>query len=140
MSQFSDYIEPLVLDAIFNAVALTGPNSMYVSLYTVTPTDAGGGTEVSAGGYARLKVQKQSGSAPKWTSAVVDAPGFKVSNENTLTFGPNTAAWGAVLAFGVWDHLTTGNLLMWGALDTTKTLGVNDTLSWAIGALKLRAE
>jgi hypothetical protein len=140
VSQFSDYIEPLILNAVFNSVALDGAVDQYIALYTVTPSDAGGGTEVTGGSYARLSVDANSGAAPKWALAVADGVGHKVSNANTFTFAQATVGWGAVLAFGVFDHLTTGNLLMWGPLDATKTVGINDTLSFAIDGLKLRVE
>jgi hypothetical protein len=50
---FSDYLEDAVLDHVFRNTALTSPTTVYVALYTATPSDAGGGTEVSGGSYAR---------------------------------------------------------------------------------------
>jgi len=142
MSQFSDYAEPKILDALFNGVALTGPNSSYVALYTATPTDVtASGTEVTGGAYARVKVEKNGGSVPVWALAVVDAPGFVVDNANTITFPTATANWsGPVNSFAIYDHVTTGNLLMWGPLTATKTVNANDTFKFNIGDLNLRCE
>lgn len=143
MSQFSDYSEPKILDALFNAVALTGPNSMFVALFTVTPTDVtASGTEVSTGAtaYARVKIEKNGGSAPVWDLAVVDGAGFLVDNANTITFPTATGNWGDVKAFAIYDHVTTGNLLMWGPLTATKTVNANDTLKFPVGDLDLRCE
>ena len=53
MSGFSDYLEDKVLDHVFGGNAYTAPTTLYVALYTVAPSDTGGGTEVSGGGYAR---------------------------------------------------------------------------------------
>jgi len=140
MSQFSDYLEPRLLDATFNGVAWDGPNSTYIALYTVTPTDAGGGTEVTGGAYAREKVEINGGTSPTWDLAVVDGVGYLVDNTHTITFTTATANWGSVLAFGIWDHVTTGNLLMWGPLTATKTVNANDTFKFLAGALDLRCE
>ncbi len=140
MSQFSDYSEPKILDALFNGVTLTGPNTMWIALYTATPSDAGGGTEVSGGAYARAEVEKNGGTSPTWDLAVVDGVGYLVDNTHTITFATATASWGDVIAFGIFDHLTTGNLLMWGPLTATKTVGANDTFKFLAGALDLRCE
>ncbi|MHA1951227.1 MAG: phage tail fiber protein [Candidatus Thorarchaeota archaeon] len=141
MSQFSDYTEPKVLDAIFNNVAFGGPNSMYVALYTVTPTDVtASGTEVTGGSYARIKVQRNAGSNPKWNLAVNDTPGSAVDNLDTITFATATASWGNVVAFAIYDQLTTGNQLMWGPLTNTKTVNNNDTFKFLAGDLNLRCE
>ena len=47
MSGFSDYLEDKVLDHVFGGNAYTAPTTLYVALYTVAPSDTGGGTEVS---------------------------------------------------------------------------------------------
>ena len=46
MAGFSDYLEDKVLDHVFGGVAYTQPTK-HVALYTVAPTDTGGGTEVT---------------------------------------------------------------------------------------------
>ena len=53
MSGFSDYLEDKVLEHVFGGNAFTAPSTLYVALYTVAPSDTGGGTEVSGGAYAR---------------------------------------------------------------------------------------
>ena len=53
MAAFSDYLENKVLGHVFGGTAYTAPSTLYVALYTVAPSDTGGGTEVSGGGYAR---------------------------------------------------------------------------------------
>ena len=49
MAGFSDYLEDKVLEHVFGGNAYTAPGTHYVALYTVAPTDTGGGTEVSGG-------------------------------------------------------------------------------------------
>ena len=50
---FSDYLEDKVLEHVFGGNAFTAPSTLYVALFTVAPSDTGGGTEVSGGAYAR---------------------------------------------------------------------------------------
>ena len=44
---FSNYLETEILDHVFGGAAYTAPSTLYVALYTATPNDAGGGTELS---------------------------------------------------------------------------------------------
>ena len=53
MAGFSDYGENFALDAVFGSGTIP---TLYLALYTAAPTDAGGGTEVSGGSYARKSI------------------------------------------------------------------------------------
>lgn len=139
MSALSDYLEAALLNEIFNNTNLAPPTT-YVALFTSDPTDAGSGTEVSGGSYARVQVNPNGGSSPTWDSAAVDAPGYKVANTHDITFPAATAAWGTVTHFGIFDAASGGNLLYHGALDTSKAVGSGDTFKFAAGDLVLRAE
>ena len=50
MAGFSDYLENKVLEHVFENSAYTAPSTLYAALFTVAPSDTGGGTEVSGGG------------------------------------------------------------------------------------------
>ena len=136
----SDYAEDGVLDEIFNKVAFSVSHT-YLALYTATPTDTGGGTEVTGGAYARqLVYPNSSSSTPKWNLAAdTSTPtGAKhVDNANTISFPQATANWGSVKAFAVKDHLTTGNHIWWGVLDSTKAVSTGDTFKFSTGDLKV---
>ena len=56
MAALSDVSEKLVLDWLMTTGSATRPTAWYVALYTGAPSDSGGGTEVSTGGYARQTV------------------------------------------------------------------------------------
>lgn len=124
MGSKSDYLENKVLDHVLRNTAYTSPATVYVGLYTATPSDAGGGTELSGNGYARQ------------SCAFSAASGGSISNSGTVTFGPNTTSgWGTVAYFGIFDASSSGNLLYWGSLTASKTVAVGDSVSFAAGAL-----
>ena len=123
MGSKSDYLELEILDHTFGKGSFTPP-TIYVALYTVTPTDAGGGTECTGGSYAR-KVT----AGADWNVAASGS----ISNANDITFVEATASWGEVVAFGLFDALTVGNLLYWGAITTPKTIDNGDTAKFAGG-------
>jgi hypothetical protein len=56
-NNMSDYAENKVLELLVGKTAFSTPTA-YLALYTVTPTDAGGGTQVT-GGVQRLLVKLQ---------------------------------------------------------------------------------
>ena len=123
---FSDYLELEVLDHVLKTGAYTQPTNIYVALFTVAPTDAAGGTEVTGGSYAR-KVHNS------WDVAASGA----TENTGAITFVEATASWGTVVAFALFDAITAGNMLMWGDLTTSKAIGSGDTASFADGELDI---
>lgn len=139
MAALSNYLENALLQEVFNNANFSPP-ATYVALYTADPTDAGTGTEVSGGSYARVLVNPSSGGSPKWNAATADAPGYVVDNANDVTFPTATGSWGTVTHFGILDASTSGNLLFHGALDASKSVGVGDIFKFAAGDLNLRME
>jgi hypothetical protein len=109
----SDYLENKILEHSLGKTAYTMPTA-YVALYTAAPTDAGGGTEVSGGSYSRQTVT--------WGAA----SGGSITNSAAINFPVATAAWGTIVAVGIFDASTTGNLLWWGTLSTSKAISTND--------------
>jgi hypothetical protein len=131
---FSDFLELELLDHVWGNAAYTAPATIYVGLYTVAPTDAGGGTEVGTGtwsNYARVAVTNNATNFP------AAAAGAK-SNGTAISFGAATSS-GAVtvVAVGLFDASTAGNLLAWADLTTNKTVNNGDTPSFAANELDI---
>lgn len=127
---FSNYLENAVLDHVFGASSYSAPATLYVALFTVAPNDTGGGTEVSGGSYARVAVTNNATNFPS-------ASGGAKSNGAAITFPTATASWGTVVAMGIYDAASAGNLLAWADLTSSKSVGINDTASFAIGDLDI---
>lgn len=125
MSALSDYAENALLDWINNVGTPARPAALYIALYTAAPSDAGGGTEVSGGSYARTAV------------TFAAASGGATSNTGAVVFPTATAAWGTVGYIGIFDAATAGNLLWHGAATATKTVATGDIYRIAAGALTL---
>ena len=123
MAEFSDYLENKVLDHVLRNTSYTSPTTAYVGLFTSDPTDAGSGTEVSGGSYARQAL------------SVTTASGGIVTSSADVTFPQATASWGTVSHIGILDALTSGNLLMHTPLTTAKTIDNGDILKISSGNL-----
>ena len=125
MAEISNYLENAIINATLRATTYTSPATVYVSLWTSNPTDAGSGTEVSGGSYAR-------------TSVTFGAPSDGVStNSAAVEFPQATASWGTIGWIGINDASTSGNLLYHTALDTSKTIDSGDIFKIASGNLSV---
>lgn len=123
MAEMSNYLENALINATLRATTFTSPATVYVSLHTADPTDAGTGTEVSGGSYARK-------------SATFGAPSNGVSTTSAdVTFDQATGSWGTITHIGIWDSLTTGNLLYHTPLDASKAIATGDIFKIASGSL-----
>lgn len=127
MANLSDYLEKLLLDWSMTNGAATRPTAWFLALYTAAPSDSGGGTEVTGGGYARQAI----------TFGAPASPGGTTSNTAAVEFTAVGAAYGAVTHIGIFDAETVGNLLWHGAMTTSRTINDGDTLSFAIGDVDL---
>jgi hypothetical protein len=116
---------------LFRTGSFTKPTVLGVALFTVTPSDSGGGTEVSGGSYARVDRPPLDAN---WTAA--SGTDGATDNAAAITFPTPTANWGTIVAFGIFDATSGGNLLVWGPITPNKTVNNGDPApSFAIGAL-----
>jgi len=99
MSGFTDYLEDALLKHVFTNTAYTSPTTVYAALFTVAPSDTGGGTEVSGGAYARQSM-----------AFSVSGTGTLATNSAAVEYPTATADYGTVVAVGIFDASTSGNL------------------------------
>lgn len=114
MSALSNYLENALINAVLRGIPYTSPPAVYVALFTSDPTDAGIGTEVSGGGYARQQV------------TFADPVDGSTTNSADVVFPVATTDWGTVSHFGIYDAETGGNLLIHGAFTVAKPIYTGD--------------
>lgn len=127
----SNYLELEVLDHVLSRATFTAAATLYYALYTVSPNDADGGTEVSTSGtaYARQSVTND---ATNFPAAVAGAK----SNGVLVNFGTASGAgWGSVQYIGLRDASSGGNLYFWGAIDPSIPIYSGDALSFPVGTI-----
>ena len=136
MGAKSNYLEGKVLDAVLGNQSFPANATVYLALFSVTPTGAGGGTEATGSGYVRLAITNN---LTNWPAATGGSPASK-SNGTVLTMATATGDWSAAanqVAWGLFDASSGGNLLYWGALSVAKPILNGDTPSFAIGAITI---
>lgn len=114
MASLTDYFEDALRDMVFIA---TGP--IYLALFITATTDAGGGTEVTGGSYARQIV-----------TFTADGTGVAASTD-PIEYTAMPAA--TVTHAALFDAATGGNMMLHGPLSAPKTVTGGGTLTFPTG-------
>lgn len=125
----TDALEARLIDHLFKGgatPALTALSTVYIALYTVVPTDATAGTEVSGSAYARQAV-----AAAAWTRT-----NNQITNNAEVAFPAVTGSAYTVVGWAVMDASSAGNQLYWGDCTST-TMNVGDIPRFAPSALTI---
>ena len=129
MSSFTDYTENLVLTWLFTGSSATRPTAWYVGLFTAAPSDTGGGTEVTGNAYARVATGTLSVSGTSPTNC---------TNAAAIEFAAASGGnWGTITHVAIFDASTSGNMLGWAALTTSRTINDGDIIRIPAGDLDI---
>ena len=125
MAEITNYLRNKLLDHTLRVAAYTQPSALYLGLYTVAPTEAGGGTEVPvANGYARKSITFAAGSSGVST------------NSNLVEFA-NTGWSGTIVAIGLFDASAGGNLLYFTTISPSLVVIANQLVTANIGGVSV---
>ena len=113
----SNTYETNVLTWLLTGDAVTRPTSFYVALFTSNPDEDASGTEVSTVGTAYAR-----------QSVTFSVSGNTATNTAAIEFPTATASYGTVSHVGVFDASTSGNLIAYAALTTSKAIDTGDVL------------
>lgn len=143
MAAMSDYLENKLIDFIFRGGSFTPPTTMYVALMTSIPIDAGGGSEVTGGSYARQSIVCNTTNfaatqAAGSTAATSSGTSGTTSNNVAISFAGMPAC--TVVATAIYDASTGGNLLWWGSLTASKAFSAGDTANFFAGQLSVQID
>ena len=129
MSAASDYLENKLLDHTLATTAYTAPSTAYLGLFTGSASanlETGTLTnEVTGGSYARETISFDA------------ASGGTATNDATVTFTTATADWGTITHVAIMDAASSGNVLFYGAVTTSKEILNGDTFQVSSGNLSI---
>lgn len=115
-----------VLDASLGTTALPATVApLKLALMTAAGTNAANGTEVTGSGYTRQTVA--------FTAATTVSTVPSTANSGIVTFANMPAV--TTTAIELWDSAGSPKRKWLGNLTVSKTVGLGDTLSFAIGAV-----
>jgi hypothetical protein len=133
MGSFSAYLEKKLLDHFLKVAAYTQPTNLYIGLSTAAIEDDNSGATPPVGnGYARAAANSWAASTSTGGPPTTQSGS---SNSAQIIFPTATGAWGTITHFGMYDAITGGNLMGWGALAVSKVISTGDTPRFDIGQL-----
>lgn len=121
MSSISDYLEARIINFWLRGTDYTPPAAVYLALFTQVSTDDDTATEVAGGSYARQEVTF---SDPATGTGLT-------TNETVMTFSALPAC--TVIAGGVYDAATGGNLLIHGNFSAPRIVSAGRDFVVGIG-------
>ena len=122
---FTNFLETEILDHVFAGAAYTAPGTKYLALFTaIADGEAGSVTELSGNAYARQTV-------------AFTTSGNTTSNNAAVEFPTATGNWGTVTHVGVYDASTSGNLMAYATLSSSKAIATGDVFRVPSGDLDI---
>jgi hypothetical protein len=154
MAAMSNYLENKLIDHVFRATSFTMPSALYIALLTTNCVDSdtgtiltagsgGTGVEVTGGNYSRYQLDP---STTNWANTQASGSGASsgttgtTSNSATVTFPTASASWGTITGIAIVDAATNGNILFYGALSTSKTVGSGDVFQFNANQLSIQID
>ena len=131
-NNLTNYEETRLLKYYFRGLNLGTCPTLYIGLFTAAPGEAGGGTEVSGGAYARKSLASAFGTDPTGSTTI--------SNDAEVAFDAATANWGTITHAAIFDASSGGNMVWYAALAASKVIQTGDILRFLAGNLTFTFE
>jgi hypothetical protein len=142
MAGVSDYTENALLNWMFKGTAFAVPANYYIRLYSTNPTNwetmGGSPVEMVATGYTQYGAAYANGSnGANWTiSSQGGNGGYRLTNNNAVTWTAGAADWESITGVGIFDgNLVGSNLIAGGNFGSV--VGNGDTVRVAAGAIDI---
>lgn len=110
----------------YRNIHLAGLNNGYLALYTSNPGYDNSGTEVDKVGYARQQIN------------VVKNIDGEYKNSGDTIYPTATSDWGIISHLAVFDAITGGNMLWFGAVEIAQEIRTNEAFRIADSFLIFR--
>jgi hypothetical protein len=123
---FANFLETEILDHVFGGNAYTAPGTLYLSLHTANPDEDASGAEVSTSGTAYVR-----------QSVAFTVSGNTATSSGAVEFPAATASFGTVTHVGVWDAESSGNMMAYAALTSSKVIDTGDVFRVPAGDLDI---
>lgn len=140
----TNFAENRIVDALLRGQALGAPATVYVALDTATCTEAGGGTEVTGGSYARAAIASSlanwAGTQSAGSTVASSGTSGTTGNNVSINFPTPTGLWGTVVSVRFFDAPTGGNAWVCTPLLVQQTINTGNSVSFPAGSLTLQID
>jgi hypothetical protein len=128
MVAMTSYLQKALLDHSLGLAAFSMPTTVYCSLHTGSPGEAGSlafEVSLSGAGYSRISVTSK--------MTATDSVTGVSSNNVAVPFGPALADWGTISYVAISDAATAGNMLLYGPLTEVQTTPIGESVQFSTG-------
>ncbi len=109
-------------EELYEAVRADTP---HLALFTAAPTESAAGTEVAGNGYARMPI-----TLPAYNSGIGGG-----ATAVQFDFPAASGTWGVIVAVGIFDALSAGNLRLYKAITPTAQIVAGMSVRVSAGGL-----
>jgi hypothetical protein len=137
MAALTNYLESGLINHIFRGIPYTAPAALYIGLtrsFNSGNLEAGIVDEPSTGGYAR---QLYSVGQSSWIAPYTSGTSMATHNTEAIEFPVATANIGDVSGVFIADNATSGNVIVYGALSSSRNIREGDQFVFSSGALRI---
>ena len=120
MAQASNYLENKFLTGLLGGTNVTFSSKPYIALMKSSPSDTGGGTEVTGTNYSRVQV----GGSGQGNFSVGSTG--TATNSSAFTFSDAGSNWGTVTHVALYDSASGGNMLLFATLNSSANIQSGD--------------
>jgi hypothetical protein len=120
MAQATNFLENKFLTGLLGGSNVTFSGKPFIALMKSSPSDTGGGTEVTGTNYARVRV----GDAGQGSFSVGSTG--TATNTAAFTFDDAGSAWGTVTHIALFDSASGGNMLVFANLNASANIQSGD--------------
>lgn len=133
-SGFGQYFENAIINWHRGTTFPAVPAHLFVALFTTAPVNGSDASAVECSGssYARFQFTPNTSNFAAPSGA---APATSASGAN-FVFATPSGSWGTVVGWAIYDALTSGNLIDYGAFSGV-AVGTGDTVEFLSGNLTL---
>ena len=137
MGALTNYLESGLLNHLFRGLAYTAPSTLYIGLtqsFNSGNLKSGILDEPSLGSYSR---QSYASNTSNWISPYYSGVSGLTHNTSSIQFPIATADIGTISGVFISDAATSGNVLFFGQLSSSRSIRNGDQFVFSSGSLKV---
>lgn len=137
MGALTNYLESGLINHVFRGSAYSAPSTLYIGLvknFIAESIESGVLDEPSTGSYAR---QSYTSNGTNWIAPYVSGTALVTHNTSAIEFPVATANIGEISGVFIADNNSSGNILFYGQLSSSRNVRSGDQFVFSSGSLKV---
>lgn len=137
MGALTNYLESGLINHVFRGSSYSAPSTLYIGLvksFVSESIESGVVDEPTTGNYSR---QAYTSNGTNWIAPYTSGTALMTHNTSAIEFPVATANIGDVSGVFIADNASTGNILFYGQLSSSRNIRSGDQFVFSSGSLKV---